>query len=163
MPNHLGNIVNLETLRKKGPVVIAFYRGGWCPYCNLELRAYQSMLPETKALGATLIAITPENPDESLSTSERHNLEFEVLTDDKSLYAKELGITFTINKEIIPIYQKFGVDIEKHNGKGQFEVPLASTFIIDTDGTIAFSFVKADYTFRAEPTAIVEVLKSLKK
>jgi peroxiredoxin len=127
------------------------------------LRAYQAILPEIKVLGGTLIAITPENPDESLTTSERHNLEFDVLTDDKALYAKELGITFTLNEEIRPIYQKFGIDIEKHNGKGQFEVPLASTFIIDTDGTIAFSFVKADYTFRAEPAAIVEVLKSLKK
>nr|WP_320117454.1 peroxiredoxin-like family protein [uncultured Marinifilum sp.] len=162
LTNHLGTNVNLSTLRAKGPVVITFYRGGWCPYCNLELRAYQDILPEIKALGANLVAITPENPDESLTTSERHNLEFEVLTDDKSEYAKQLGITFTISEEIRPIYKAFGIEIEKHNGIGQFEVPLAATFIVDSDNTVLFTFAKADYTFRAEPADILKELTSLK-
>ncbi len=163
LPNHLGNVLNLETLRKEGPVVITFYRGGWCPYCNLELKTYQEVLPEIKALGATLVAITPENPDESLTTSERHNLKFEVLTDDKSLYAQELGLAFSLSEELRPLYKNFGIEVEKHNGEGQFNMPLASTFVVDTDGTIAFSFVKEDYTLRAEPSEVLEVLARLKK
>lgn len=163
LPNHLGNVLNLETLRKEGPVVITFYRGGWCPYCNLELKTYQEVLPEIKALGATLVAITPENPDESLTTSERHDLEFEVLTDNKALYAKELGLAFSLSEELRPLYENFGIQVEKHNGEGQFDMPLASTFVVDTDGTIVFSFVNADYTLRAEPSAILEVLTTLKK
>lgn len=163
LPNHLGNVLKLETLRKEGPVVITFYRGGWCPYCNLELKTYQEVLPEIKALGATLVAITPENPDESLTTSERHDLKFEVLTDNKALYAKELGLAFSLSEELRPLYKNFGIQVEKHNGEGQFDMPLASTFVVDTDGTIVFSFVNADYTLRAEPSAILEVLTTLKK
>lgn len=163
LPNHLGEESKLSSLLENGPVVITFYRGGWCPYCNIELRAYQDILPEIKAAGATLVAITPELPDESLTTSERHNLEFEVLTDANSNYAKELGIVYTVEGEILEVYKEFGIDLEKHNGEGQFDIPLATTFIINVDGTIIYSFIDADYTKRAEPTEILKELQSLKK
>lgn len=163
LPNHLGEKKSLSKLRKNGPVVVTFYRGGWCPYCNLELRAYQAVLEDIKAAGATLVAVTPELPDESLSTSERHGLEFEVLTDAKSEYAREIGIVFTLAEELRPIYDGFGIEIEKHNGKGQFDLPLAATFVVDTDGTISCAVVEADYTLRAEPEEVVTVLKTLAK
>lgn len=163
LQNHKGKTISLSELRENGPVVVTFYRGGWCPYCNLELRAYQEALSEIKAAGATLVAITPELPDESLTTSERHNLEFEVLTDTNSNYSRDLGIVFTIPEEIVPIYESFGIDVEKHNGKGQYDIPLASTFIVNTDGVITYSFVNADYTLRAEPAVILNELKLLSK
>lgn len=159
--NHLEKKVSLNSIRENGPVVITFYRGGWCPYCNMELSAYQAVLPEIKKAGATLVAITPELPDESLSTSERHRLDFEVLTDRNSEYAQEIGIAFTIQEEVRPIYESFGIDVEKHNGEGQFIVPLATTFIVDKDGSIVYSFVDSDYTRRADPIEIVEKLRSL--
>ncbi len=161
--NQRGEKTSLSSLLKKGPLVVTFYRGGWCPYCNLELRAYQEVLAEIQAAGATLVAITPELPDASLSTAEKNELEFEVLSDANSDYARELGIVFTVAEELRPLYESFGIQIEKHNGKGQFDVPLASTFIVDTDGTITYAFVAADYTLRAEPSEIVEKLKALKK
>lgn len=161
LPNHNGETRNLAALRENGPVVVTFYRGGWCPYCNVELHAYQQALPEIKAAGATLVAITPELPDESLSTTERHGLEFEVLTDQNSEYAREIGIVFTISEALRPIYEQFGIDLEKHNGEGQFDVPLAATFVVDTDGTIACAFVAVDYTLRADPADVVKVLQSL--
>ena len=161
LPNHLGKTRNLSELRKNGPVVVTFYRGGWCPYCNLELRAYQQVLPDIKAVGATLVAITPELRDESLTTSEKHKLEFEVLTDANSEYARDIGIVFTLSEELRPIYESFGIEVEKHNGKGQFDLPLAATFVVDVDGTIACAVVEADYTLRAEPSEVVKVLKSL--
>jgi len=163
LSNHLGDDRSLSALREKGPVVVTFYRGGWCPYCNLELHAYQEILPQIKAAGATLVAITPELPDASLSTSEKHGLEFEVLTDTNSDYARKIGIVFTLAEELRPIYESFGIEIEKHNGKGQFDLPLAATFVVDVDGTIACAVVEADYTLRAEPSDVVEELQSLAK
>ena len=163
LTNHNGESRSLAELREKGPVVIIFYRGGWCPYCNVELHAYQQVLQDIKAAGATLVAITPELPDASLSTSERHGLEFEVLTDLGSEYARELGIVFTLSEELRPIYKSFGIDIEEYNGEGQFDVPLAATFVVNSNGTIACAFVAADYTLRADPADVMNVLKSLKK
>jgi peroxiredoxin len=163
LTNHRNEIIRLIDLRKQGPVVITFYRGGWCPYCNLELRAYQQILPQIKAAGASLIAITPEVPDESLTTSERHALEFEVLTDKNSDYAREIGIVFTVNEKVRPIYESFGIDLEKHNGREQFDIPLAATYLINSNGIIVFAVVEADYTIRAEPADVVKVLQSLKK
>ena len=142
---------------------MTFYRGGWCPYCNLELRAYQAVLPEIKAVGAVLVAITPELPDASLSTSEKNELEFEVLTDANSDYSREIGLVFTLPARLRPIYETFGINVEAHNGDGQFDLPLAATFIVDVDGSIASAFVNADYTVRAEPSDVVEVLRSLVK
>jgi peroxiredoxin len=161
LPNHLGETRSLSQLLEKGPVVVTFYRGGWCPYCNLELRAYQQALPEIEAAGATLVAITPELPDESLSTKERNELKFEVLTDKNSDYGRELGVVFTLTKELVGIYKNFGIELEKHNGEGQFDVPLPATFIVDTDGTITCAFIAVDYTLRAEPSDVVEELKKL--
>lgn len=161
LPNQLGEMRSLASLRKKGPVVVTFYRGGWCPYCNLELRAYQAVLPEIKAAGATLVAITPELPDASLSTSEKNDLEFDVLTDANSDYARQLGLVFTLPETLRPIYDTFGINVEEHNGEGQFDLPLAATFVVDVDGAIASAFVDTDYTLRAEPANVVEVLRSL--
>lgn len=160
LPNHSGTNVKLEDLLSKGPVVLTFYRGGWCPYCNLELRAYQEILDDILAAGATLVAITPETPDNSLSTIEKNDLKFEVLTDEGAAYAQELGLVFSLPNSLRPIYENFGIDIQKHNGEGRFELPLAATYVINTDGVISYSFVDADYTKRAEP---IEVLAALKK
>lgn len=161
LPNQNGDEVTLAALLAKGPVVVTFYRGGWCPYCNLELKAYQDQLANIKAQNATLVAITPELPDASLSTAEKNALEFEVLSDVNSEYAKSLGLVFSLPEELRPIYLSFGIDVEKHNGEGQFDLPLAATFVIAQDGTVASAFVDADYTARQEPAEIVEALKAL--
>lgn len=161
LPNATGEYRDLNTLLEKGPVVLTFYRGGWCPYCNLELAAYQNVLSDINAAGATLVAITPELPDASLSTTEKNALAFEVLSDENADYARNLGIVFTLPEELRPIYSSFGIEVEQHNGEGQFDLPLAATFIIDTNGIITNAFVEADYTLRQEPSEIVEKLKSL--
>jgi len=161
LPNQLGEKRNLTELLKTGAVVLTFYRGGWCPYCNLELRAYQNVLEDIKATGATLVAISPELPDASLSTSEKNELAFEVLSDQNSNYARELGLVFSLPEELRPIYLSFGIDVEKHNGEGQFDLPLAATFIIGTDGIIIDAFVDADYTQRKEPNEIIKKLENI--
>ena len=159
--NAQGTDVSLSSLLESGPVVITFYRGGWCPYCNLALREYQNSLEEIKALGATLVAITPELADASLSTTEKNELQFEVLTDTDAKYAKDLGLVFTLPEELRPIYLSFGIVVEEHNGENQFDLPLAATFVVAQDGTIASAFVEEDYTLRQEPSEVIKVLKSL--
>ena len=140
-------------------MVINFYRGGWCPYCNVELREFQKVLPEIKELGATLIAISPELPDNSLSTKEKNELDFEVLSDQGNKVAKDFGLVFEMADELKKVYDKFGLDIPKFNGDDSWEIPMPATYVIDSDGTVKFSFVDADYTVRAEPSDVIEALK----
>lgn len=161
--NHLGEKRSLVDFKENGPVVVTFYRGGWCPYCNLQLSYYQEALQDIQATGATLVAITPEFPDESLSTIEKNELGFEVLSDINSDYARELGLIYTLPKRMRHIYESFGVDLEKHNGIGQFDLPLTATFVVDVDGIITSAFINADYALRKEPEEIVKELESLVK
>lgn len=161
LPNHLGKNQSLSDLVKDGPVIVTFYRGGWCPYCNLELRAYQEILPDIQAAGANLVAITPELPDNSLSTVEKNDLAFSVLTDENADYARSLGLVFSLPEELRPIYSSFGIEIEQHNGDGQFDLPLAATYLVNKEGVIAYAFVDADYTKREEPRVLLEALNTL--
>jgi peroxiredoxin len=161
LPNALGNPVHLQNLLAKGPVVIAFYRGVWCPYCNLELNALQKVLPDITALDASLVAISPQTPDYSLSTTEKHALGFEVLSDVGNQVARTFGLVFDLPEELRPIYAKFGIDLPAHNGDQTFELPIPATYVIDAKGRINHAFVDPDYTRRMEPDAILSVLNSL--
>jgi len=161
LTNQLDEQISLESLTAKGPVIVTFYRGGWCPYCNLELAAYQQALSEIEAAGATLVAITPELPDASLSTAEKNALKYQVLSDVDATYANELNLVFSLPEELRPIYLSFGIDIEKHNGPGQYGLPLAATYVLDQSGKITSAFVDADYTKRQEPSEVVAALKKI--
>ncbi|NET07115.1 MAG: AhpC/TSA family protein [Symploca sp. SIO2B6] len=161
LSNAVGYPVELQSLLKAGPVVISFYRGQWCPYCNLELRALQQSLPEIKALGATLVTISPQTPDNSLSTVEKNELTFEVLSDMGNRVAREFGLVFTIPEELRSIYEGFGIDLPANNGDESFELPIPATYVIASDQKIAHAFVDADYTKRLDPAEILAALKQL--
>ncbi|EGJ34604.1 MULTISPECIES: peroxiredoxin-like family protein [Moorena] len=161
LPNAVGKLVELQDLLATGAVVISFYRGQWCPYCNLELRALQQFLPEIQKLGATLVAISPQTPDNSLSTTEKNHLTFEVLSDVGNKIAKEFGLVFTVPEELRPVYQNFGIDLPAHNGDETFELPIAATYVINPDGTITHALVDLDYTKRLDPEEIVSALQTL--
>lgn len=157
--NALGNPVELAEYLKKGKVVLTWYRGGWCPYCNMTLHELQQELPNFTANGATLIALTPELPDESISTAEKHNLEFEVLSDVGNKVAKDYGIVFRLTDEVAQMYNdSFGLN--SHNGDDSNELPLAATYIINEKGEIVYAFLDADYRKRAEPSELTEFLQS---
>lgn len=157
--NALGNPVSLSDYLKKGTVVLTWYRGNWCPYCNLTLSALQNELSNFKANGANLIALTPELPDESISTSEKHNLQFEVLSDIGNKIAKEYGIVFQLTDEVAGMYNQ-SFELNNHNGDDSNELPLAATYIIDQNGKILYAFLDADYRNRAEPSELTEFLKN---
>ena len=121
----------------------------------------QSKLDEFRAAGASLVAVAPTLPDQSLSTAEKNELEFPVLSDVGNKVAKQFGIVFTLPNELRPIYESFGIDIAKHNGDDTFELPCPATYVIDSSGTIQYAFVHSDYTLRAEPAEILEALNGL--
>ncbi|UPK69931.1 peroxiredoxin-like family protein [Chitinophaga filiformis] len=152
--------VKLSALLQQGPVILSWYRGGWCPYCNIQLRYLQSYLSHFKAAGAALVALSPELPDKSLSTTEKNNLAFEVLTDYNNEVARQFRIAFTLNEELIEIYDDFH-KLENYNGVSTNELPVPATYVVGTDGVIKYAFVDTDYRKRAEPAEILDVLKSL--
>lgn len=156
----MGNTVELAQYLEKGPVILTWYRGGWCPYCNLTLRKLQEELPNFKAHGANLIALTPELPDNSISTTEKHSLEFEVLSDVGNKVAKNYGIVFKLTPEVAEIYNK-KFNLAKYNGDNSNELPLAATYIINQKGKIVYAFLDADYRNRAEPAELIKVLKNM--
>jgi peroxiredoxin len=162
LPNVNGQSVNLQSLLEQGPVVLNFYRGGWCPYCNLELNAYNKHLGDIENLGASLVAISPQTPDNSLSTAEKNDLKFEVLSDVGNKAADQYGLVFKLDSSLHDIYTKFGLVLPKFNGDDSWEIPLPGTYVIDTDGTVKYAFANADYTKRAEPDEVIAKLEELK-
>lgn len=141
-------------------LVINFYRGAWCPYCNLELKALQGALAELKSLNTALIAISPQTPDNSLTTKEKNELEFEVLSDIGNKLAKEVGLVFSLADELKPIYEMFGIDIPTSNDDDTYELPMPATFVLNKDAEVLFAFIDEDYTKRCEPQDIIDVIKN---
>ena len=160
--NAKGETVDVSALLKKGPVVVVFYRGGWCPYCNLELRAFQRLLPKIEAAGASLVAISPEKPDDSLSTAEKNALTFQVLSDVGQKVGRAFRLVYDFSDELKSAYNGFGLDIPAKNGAAdEWALPLAATYVIDRDGVIIYAYTDADYRDRADPDEILKFLTSV--
>jgi peroxiredoxin len=159
LPDARGGYVRLRDLLRMGPVVISFYRGGWCPYCNLELRALQNALPEIRQLGAELVAISPQLPDESLSTAEKNELTFPVLSDVGSATAKDFRIAFDLGEWLRLYYAKAGHSLPKVNGDDSWVLPIPATFVVNSDGIVTSAFLDVDYRKRMEPAEIIKALQ----
>lgn len=163
LPDEHGEPVRLHSLLKDGPLVLVFYRGGWCPYCNLHLRGFQRQLNEIRALGAQVVAISPQLPDNSLSTREKNELAFPVLSDVGNKVARQFGLVFELGEALLKLYRQFGHALEDFNGEaGKKELPVPGTFIIDSTGTIRLAHVDVDYTRRLDPDNVIAALKTLR-
>lgn len=156
-----GGVLRLSRTLAAGPVVLSFYRGGWCPYCALELSALQEALAGIADAGATLIAISPQTPDESLRTVEQNGLAFPVLSDRGSRVARSFGIAFELASALRPIFTGLGHALPDRNGDGSWMLPLPATYVIDRDGIIAFAHLDSDYRNRLEPAVITATLSAL--
>lgn len=161
LPNVMGDAVRLSERLQDGPVVLSFYRGGWCPYCNLELRALQEARSDIDEAGGSLIAVSPQTPDASLSAKEKAEIEYEMLSDVGNEVADDYGLVFALNDAVLDAYDGFGIDLEAANGDDSGTLPMPATYVIDTDGTVRYAFVNADYTRRADPAEVVETLRAL--
>ena len=157
--NAKGAAVDVATLLEKGPVIVTFYRGGWCPYCNLELRAYQQILPDIVAAGASLVAISPEKPDDTMSTAEKNGLSFEVLSDVGQSVGRAFGLVYEFTDELKSAYRGFNLDIPARNGTpGEWALPVSATYVIDRDGSIVYAHTDVDYRDRADPGDVLQVV-----
>lgn len=159
LPDAKGQPVRLSDLLKRGPVILTFYRGGWCPFCNLQLRSYQAHLAEIQAKGAELVAVSPQTPEYSLSTAEQDALTFPVLSDVGGQVARTYGLVFKLPDEVVPIYKSFGIDLEKHNGDTRHELPIPGTYLIGRDGMVLLSHVDADYKNRLPIETLLRALE----
>ncbi|KAL7784151.1 thioredoxin-like protein [Trichoderma ceciliae] len=152
LPNALGQEVSSESLLAKGPVLITFYRGDWCPFCNLALRSLQLHLEEFHAKGVTIVAISPELPNTSLSTTEKNELKFEVLSDVGNKFARQLGIVWDQPKSIQDVFEAFDVDLKARNGDDSMAVPVPTTLLVDAIGVVRNVHTDPDYMQRLEFT-----------
>lgn len=155
--------VSLEETLRDGPVVLVFYRGEWCPFCNLQLKALEEVYPEMKKLGASLIGITPQKQEKSLVQRKKNALSFPLLTDSSGDTMRAYRLLYQIPPEMKEVYLKqYNLNLEEYNGEGRWELPVTATYVIGTDGIIKAGLVDMDYTKRMEPQDILEVLQDMR-
>jgi peroxiredoxin len=162
LPDVKGNPVSLTDLLRQGPVVLTFYRGGWCPYCNIQLRAYQAVLPQVAAWGAQLVAISPQLPDQSLSTAQTDELTFDVLSDVGNHAARRFGLVYALPEELRAALRSNSKALPGINGDDSWELPVPATYVIAQDGRITLAYIEVDYRKRLGPEAILDALRSLR-
>src|SRR5437016_10968070 len=138
--NAHGTAVRLSHLLTQGPVIMTFYRGQWCPYCHLALRAYQQALPHMQARGASLVAISPQTPDHSRAMAEKLELTFALLSDMGNQVARQFGLVFTIEEAVRGAYKQVCAALPMFNGTDSWELPMAGTFLVDPSGTARLAF-----------------------
>lgn len=141
--------------------MLTFYRGAWCPYCNIAMRARQQHHADITARVARLVAVSPQIPDESPTLAEKHDLAFDVVSDIGSDTAKQYGLSFDLPDDPAAVYDELGFDLQRVNDGHPRTLPLPATYVIDGDGVIRWAFVHTDYTLRAEPADILAALDAL--
>jgi peroxiredoxin len=159
LPNAVGRPVSLENALSSGPVVVTFYRGHWCPYCSLQLRAYQQILPEIQRLGASMLAVSPQSPDKSQATLLKNFLQYEVLSDLRNVVARQFGLVYQVPEWVRSLYLSFGTDLPAFNGDSSWELPIPGTFVVTKERRILLAYADSDPRDRLEPAAILEALK----
>lgn len=158
-----GQAVRSDELLKEGNLVIVFYRGAWCPFCNLYLRGLQKHLPEIKAKGGNLIAISGETPDNSLSVEQKNNLEFKVLSDPHFDTARKFGIVYQVPKPVNDVVLSYGLDFREYYQTEESELPLSATYVVNQKGEIVYAFLEPDYKKRADPAVLIEALSKINR
>ena len=158
-----GKSVSSDDLLRQSNLVVVFYRGSWCPFCNLYLKKLQRNLTAIKANGGNLVAISVENPDNSLTIAKKNALDFIVLSDPNLAVAGKFGIVYQLPAETDETYKtKYNLDIAKHNEMAKPELPLSATYVVNQKGEITYAWLDPDFSKRAEPQTIIESLVKIK-
>lgn len=161
LPDAHGRPVRLSDVWRKGPLVLVFYRGGWCSYCSLQLREWHRRERALQRLGATLLAVSPQTPENSLDTADDNRLGFTVLSDSVLEAANGFGLAFTLHPDLVDFYGSVGTDIPVLNGNGLWVLPVPATFVIDPRGTIRFAAIAQDVRRRVEPADVLSAIEAM--
>ena len=162
LPNAHGELVRSANLLARGPMVLTFYRGIWCPYCNMDLQAIEATAEEIRALGASLVAISPQTAPNRRKSERENALSFPILSDHGNSVANEFGLRFRLPDDLIAVYKGFGNDLTVGNGEDSWTLPMPARYVIGTDGVIAYAEVNPDYTRRPDPSELLPVLLRLR-
>jgi peroxiredoxin len=149
-----------ESLANK-PAVIIFYRGGWCPYCNLHLQELRTIEDELLDIGYNIFAVSPDTPEKISESIDTYNMQYTLLSDSELALGRALGIVFQEKEENVAWLRDRGMDIEDHSGRDHHLLPVPSVFIVDTEGIIRFSFIHHDYRIRLDSKILVTAAESL--
>lgn len=163
MINIKGEKHPLSHIYASGPVVLKFYRGGWCPYCMAELKHYDQMFDQFKKEGSQILAFSPDTEVMSKKTETTNDLSFDVLSDGGHAIARKFGLVYKLDQKVVDQLKKDGIDLSVYQGNKNNELSIPGTFVVGKDGKIAFAYVDADWQKRAEPESVLKVVKSLKK
>jgi len=158
LPDQLGRQVSLAGELEHGPVVLIFYRGEWCPYCNIMLHTYGLRTGDFSDRGVRLVAVSPQTPDNSLTMAEKHDLAFPVLSDEGGEVIGMFGLKYDIEAQSRDLLSSAGIDVARFNGTGGWILPAPAVFVIDREGIVRFASVQGDYTYRVEPDAVLAAL-----
>ena len=163
LPDPDGNPVSSTALLAKGPLVVTFYRGAWCPFCNFDLSALEEARSEIESRGATLVAISQQTAPNSRKSQRQNGLGFPILGDHGGQIAAQFGVRWTLPDYAREVQKALGADLTQFNGEDSWTLPMPARYVITQDGTIAYAEVNADYTIRPEPSAIFPVLEQLRR
>ncbi len=156
-----GNALSSSALLADGPLVVSFYRGAWCPYCNMELQALEAARPEFERLGAKLLAISPQTPANSRKSVRENRLNFPILSDTNNDVANAFGLKFALPDYLVELYKNLKNDLPAFNGDPSWTLPMPGRFVIAPDRTIVYAEVNPDYTLRPEPEAMLPALTKI--
>jgi peroxiredoxin len=157
-----GALTRSADLRAHGPVVLTFYRGIWCPYCNMDLQAIEAAASEIRELGASLVAISPQTAPNRRKSERENALSFPILSDHGNAVANSFGLRYRLPDELIALYKGFGNDLAIGNGEDSWTLPMPARYVIGTDSVIAYAEVNPDYTRRPDPSELLPVLRRLR-
>jgi peroxiredoxin len=155
-------IVSSRSLLSRGPLVVTFYRGVWCPYCNYDLQALEEVRSKIEARGASLVAISPQTPANSRKSLRNNKLGFPILSDPGAAVAAEFGLRFSLPEDLVEVYKQFGNDLPKINNDPSWVLPMPARYVIGTDGMIVYAEVNPDYTQRPDPSDLLPMLERLR-
>jgi peroxiredoxin len=158
LSDHKGNLVRSSDLLRKGPLVICFFRGRWCPFCVGQLEAMNAIYPQIQRLGASLVAISPQTVHQSYLMADQHRLRFPLLSDAENKLARQFGLVYRVPPYQQEIYQRVFVNLPFVNADSSYELPIPATYVVDRDGGIRYAAASADYTERPEPSDILRIL-----
>jgi peroxiredoxin len=163
LPDADGRQLSSADLLAKGPLVVTFYRGVWCPYCNMDLQAIEAAAEEIRGFGASLVAISQQTPANSRKSQAQNKLSFPILADHGGNVADAFGLRWNLGPDLIAVQKKLGADLSVFNGEGSWTLPMPARYVIARDGKIAYAEVNPDYTRRPDPSELMPTLKGLRQ